>query len=186
MKNSFLFFAIISFVCLSCDGRQTKKEALESAVSEFILKNTVLERFTYQPEAYVEIMTDTLFPNKINVHIKNYALLDEQILISNTTDVAMKEFKYQRVFESEVIVSIASKDIFKTYISAKQFKILHPDKFWDSATLQHTWVNQDLSTDVDIKLDISFINPTNNAYKLYRMSIDPNGAQTLDLIEERS
>src|SRR5690554_2006765 len=104
MKNSFLFFAIISFVCLSCDRRQTKKEALESAVSEFILKNTILERFTYQPEAYVEIMTDTLFPNKVNVHIKNYALLDEQILISNTTDVAMKEFKYQRVFESEVIV----------------------------------------------------------------------------------
>lgn len=186
MKNSLLFIAIISIVCLSCDGRQTKKEALEHAISEFNLKNTVLETFTYQPEAHVEITTDTLLSNNINVHIKNYSIIDEQILISNTTEATLKEFKYQRVFESEVIASKASKDIFRTHISAKQFKLIDPDRFWDSATLQHAWVNQDLSTDVDIKLDISFINPKNNAYKLYRMSIDADGFQTLKLIEEYS
>src|SRR5690606_8913551 len=150
---------------------------------EFNLKNIEFETVNYHPEAYVEIVTDTLISNGMNVHIKNYSLLDEQILISNKNIGNSKEFKYQRVFESEIIVSNASKDILSTHISAKEFKTIDPDLFWDHATLQHVWVNQDLSTDVDIKLDISFINPTNNAYKLYRMSIDGNGKQTFNLIE---
>ncbi|RXJ51346.1 hypothetical protein [Gelidibacter gilvus] len=186
MKNSLLLLALISIVCLSCDGRQTKKEALDRAISEFNLKHTVSEMVNYHPEAYVEIVTDTLISNGIHVHIKNYSLLDEQILISHTTDVTSKEVKYQRVFESEIIVSNASKDILSTHISAKDFKSMNTDVFWDDATLQHVWVNQDLSTEGDIKLDISFINPKNNAYKLYRMSIDGYGQQTLNLIEEHS
>lgn len=186
MKNTLLLLALISIICLSCDGRKTQKEALEHAISEFNLKNNVSEKVNYHPEAYVEIVTDTIISNGIKVHIKNYSLLDEQILISNTTDATSKEVKYQRVFESEIIVSKASKDILSTHISAKEFKTSATDLFWNNATLQHVWVNQDLSTDDDIKLDISFINPKNNAYKLYRMSIDGYGQQTLNLIEERS
>src|SRR5688572_2343911 len=100
MKNSLFLLALITIVCLSCDGRQTKKEALERAVSEFNLKNTVSEIVTYHPEAYVEIVTDTIISNGMNVHIKNFSLLDEHILISNTTDATPQEVKYQRVFES--------------------------------------------------------------------------------------
>ncbi|MEO8774320.1 MAG: hypothetical protein ABI263_08330 [Gelidibacter sp.] len=64
--------------------------------------------------------------------------------------------------------------------------MMEADLFWDSATLQHVWVNQELSNIDDIILDISFINPKNDAYKVYRMSIDSHGHQTLNLIEERS
>lgn len=186
MKNVLLFVALISIVCLSCDGRQTKKEALERAVSEFNLKSTPLEMVTYQPKDYVEIVTDTIISNQINVRIKNYSLLDEAILVSEASDITSKKINYQRVFESEICISTTSKDIFKTHISAKQFKMLDTDPFWDEATLQHAWVNQELSTIENIKLDISFINPKNEAYKLYRMSIDAFGQQTLNLIEERS
>lgn len=186
MKNSLLLLVLISIVCLSCDGRKTKKEALERAISEFNLKYTVSEMTSYHPKAYVEIVTDTLISNGMNVHIKNYSLLDEQILISNKSDATSKKVKYQRVFASDIKISKASKDILSTHISAKDFKTLDPDIFWEDATLQHVWVNQDLSTDVAIKLDISFINPKNNAYKLFRMSIDGYGKQTLDLIEEHS
>lgn len=185
MKNSLLLIAILSIICLSCDGRRTKKEALAQAISEFNQNNSVLETFAYQPEKPVHITTDTLISNNLRVHITNYSLLNEQILISNKTETNLKEFKFQRVFESEVIVSKASKDIFSTHISAKQFKLSDPDRFWDNATLEHVWVNQELSTDVDIKLDISFINPKDNAYKLYRMSINAIGKHTLNLIEER-
>ncbi|MBO3099380.1 hypothetical protein [Gelidibacter pelagius] len=185
MKNSLLLLALISMVFLSCDGRQTKKEALERAISKFNLKNTVLENVNYHPEAYVEIVTDTIISNSTNVRIKNYSLLDEQILVSSTTDPKLKALNYQRVFESEIIISKASKDVFRTHISAKQFKAIDTDRFWDSATLQHAWVNQELSTVDDIKLDIAFINPKNNAYKLYRMSVDLYGLQSLNLIEER-
>ncbi|WP_027125145.1 hypothetical protein [Gelidibacter mesophilus] len=186
MKISILLVALISIVCLSCDGRQTKKEALERAVSEFNLKSTPLELATFHPKGYVEIVTDTIIGNGINVHIKNYSLLAEQILVSNSTEDSSKNASYQRVFESEITISSAFKDIFSTHISARQFKAFDKDQFWDHATLQHTWVNQELSTDNLIRLDISFINPKNKTYKLYRMSIDNFGQQTLNLVEEQS
>lgn len=184
MKNVLLFVALISIFCLSCDGRQTKKEALERAVSEFNLQSSPIEIVTYHPEAYVEIVTDTIMSNNIKVRIKNYSLLDEQILVSNKTDATSISTNYQRVFESEISISIASKDILSTHISAKQFRTTHADPFWDNATLQHAWVNQELSTTSNIQLDISFINPKNDTYKLYRMSIDSYGQQTFNLIEE--
>lgn len=80
---------------------------------------------------------------------------------------------------------MASKDVFRTHISAKQFKLLDSDLFWNTATLQHVWVNQDLSTVDDIILDMSFINPKNNAYRLYRMSIDLYGQESVNLIEKQ-
>ena len=186
MKNVLLLIALVAIICFSCDGRQTKKEALQVAVSEFNLKTTPLEVVTYHPKAYVEIVTDTIISNSVKVRIKNYTLLDEQILVSNNSDLTSNEINYQRVFESEINISTYSKDILSTHISAKQFRTIEADPFWDTATIQHTWVNQELSTINDIKLDISFINPKNNAYKLYRMSIDAYGQQTLNLIEERS
>ncbi|MCK0114390.1 hypothetical protein [Gelidibacter sp. F63206] len=185
MRNLFILTAVISIVLMACDGRQTKKEALERAISEFKLRNSVLEVVNYQPEAYVEIVTDTIISNRTNVHVKNYSLLDEQIFVSSTTNANFNEVTYQRVFESEIIVSMASKDIFRTHISAKQFKLRDADLFWNDVTLQHVWVNQELSTDDDIILDMSFINPKNNAYRLYRMSIDPYGRESVNLIEER-
>lgn len=188
MKNLLLLCALISVVCFSCDGRQTKKEALDHAVSQFNRENTsdnqLLELATYHPEGHVEIVTDTLMLNDIKVYIKNYSLSDEQILIPDATNQSSKKVVYQRVFESEIIISKASKDIFRTHISAKQFKALDADPFWANATLQHAWVNQELSNSENINLDISFINPKTDVYKLYRMSIDTYGQQTLKLIEQ--
>ena len=186
MKNTLLFFVLISIIVLSCDGRQTKKESLERAISEFNLKTKPIEIVSYYPETYTEIVTDTIISSKTKVTIKNYSVLDENILIPDLTDPPSRKIKYQRVFESDISISTASKAIFTAHISAKQFKIMDPDPFWDEATLQHAWVNQELSTISDIVMDISFINPKNEAYKIYRMTVDSYGQQTFNLIEDRS
>lgn len=185
MKNLLLLITLVSVICLSCDGRQTKKESLERAVATYNFKNTPLKVATYHPESYVEIITDTLISNSVKVRVKNFSLLDQQILVSETTDESSENLKYQRVFESEIKISTATKDILNAHISAKQFKATIDDPFWNTATLQHVWVNQELSNAKTIKLDMTFINPKNEAYKLYRMSVDINGQQTLYLIEER-
>ncbi|OBX25044.1 hypothetical protein LX77_00807 [Gelidibacter algens] len=186
MKNLLVLVALVSIVCLSCDSRKTKKESLEQAVSAFNLKTTPVQSATYHPESYVEIVTDTIISNSVQVRIKNYSLLDEQILISDATNGVTKKVNYQRVFESDISVFTATKDILNTHISAKQISAIDADPFWDNATLQHAWVNQELSTAEDIKLDITFINPIDDTHKLYRMSIDSNGQQTLNLIEAQS
>ncbi|MBA6152599.1 hypothetical protein [Gelidibacter maritimus] len=185
MKNSFIILILISVLCFNCDKRQTKKEALEQSISEFNQKHRVLETVKYHPEAHVEIVTDTLIANTTNVHIKNYSLSDNQILILSSTNSNLGEVNYHRVFESEVVISKASKDIFRTHISAMQFKGNSTDQFWNNATLQHVWLNQELSTVDDIKLEMSFINPRNMAFKMYRISIDGYGQKSFKLIEER-
>lgn len=186
MRNPFLLLVVIAMAFLNCNGRQTKKEALERAVAEYNIKHSVLNTYTLSPEAYVEVVTDTLIANTISVHIKNYSLIDEQVLRSNPRHHTPKEMSYQRVFESEVSISIASKDIFRTHISAKHFKTRYSDPFWENATLQHVWVNQELSTTQDITLDITFIDPLNTSYKLYRMAVNTSGHHTIDLVEEQT
>ena len=183
MKNILLLIGVISMISLSCDGRKTKKESLSAAISMFKLNNTSIQKVTYTPEAYVEIVTDTLISKNIKVSIRNYSLLEEHILFSDVNHIPSKNIHYQRVFESEINITMHSKVIFSTCISAQQLRAIDSNPFWENATLQHTWVNQELSTLGDIKLDISFVNPKNDAYKVYRLSVDSSGQHTFNLIE---
>ncbi|MGJ8593621.1 MAG: hypothetical protein ACSHXF_13805 [Aquaticitalea sp.] len=182
MKNILLvlFLACVGFV--SCDGRKSRSESLKASVAEFNEKQSEIPEVNYYPNEYTEVVTDTIISNGINVHIKNYSLLDKSILMS-ATENGQKE---HRVFESEVVISTATKEILNTRISVEMFKSESSDSFWNSATLQHVWVNQELSSSMDVKLDMTFINPTNDTYKLYRLSIDDNGQQQMELIEERT
>lgn len=186
MKNIFFIIVIISIAFISCDGRKSRSEALKASVEEFNEKQSESEIITYYPKEYTEVVSDTLISNKVKVHIKNYSLLNESIVMLENYKSIPNSNKQHRVFESEIVVSTPSKEILNIHISAKQFKSSYSDEFWNHATLQHVWVNQDLSTINDIKLDMSFINPSNNSYKFYRMSIDEHGQQRIELIEERT
>lgn len=186
MKNNLI---VLIFICLgfvSCDGRKSRSEALKSSIEEFNEKQSDVVIINYYPEEYTEVVTDTLISNYVNVHIKNYSLASESLLISYSDHKIPKIKKQHRVFESEVVVSTPSKEILNTHISAEQFKFIDSDEFWNHATLEHVWVNQELSTSDDIKLDMSFIDPSNDSYKIYRMSINESGQKNIKLIEERT
>ncbi len=185
MKNILFLITIISVLFISCDGRKSKNVALKESIKAFSQKESNLELVSFYPEEYTEVVTDTIISNKMKVHIRNYSL-DKTILISNSDTTSPKKIRYHRVFESDVIITSPSKELFKTHISAIQFASLHPDEFWDNATLQHVWLNEELSTPEDIQLEMSFINPQNESYKLYRMSVDHFGQQRIILIEEHS
>lgn len=184
MKNLILIFAIGCVAFLSCDGRKSKSESLKISIEEFNQKQSIIELVTFYPKDYTEVVTDTLISNKVKVHIKNYSLPDETIAMSSSDFNTKNDHKVHRVFESEVAVSTPTKVIFNTHISAEQFKSISTDDFWNNATLQQVWVNQELSTTQNIQLEMSFINPKENSYKLYRMSIDESGHQQLKLIEQ--
>ena len=185
MKNFLIVIILFCAVLSSCDGRKSPSEALKSSIAEFNKKQLILEVITYYPKEYTEVVTDTIIANDVKIHIKNYSLNDDGILMASS-NTSNKIKKQHRVFTSEIVISTPTKELFSTEISAEQFKSLYSDVFWNNATLQHVWVNQELSTSDDIKLDMSFINPKDNSYKLYRMSIDGNGKQHIDFIEERT
>lgn len=184
MKNIFFIIAIISVVFMSCDDRKSINVALKESVEEFNQKKSNLELVTYYPKEHTEIVTDTILSNQVKVRIRNYSIKNETVLISNYDKTSLKLLTYHRVFESDVLIMTPSRELFKTHISAIQFASIYPDDFWHNATLQHVWLNEELSTAQDIQLEMSFINPKNESYKLYRMYIDKLGQHQITLIEE--
>lgn len=186
MKNLFFIIAIVSVVFMSCDGRKSKNVALKESVKEYNQRESNLVVVKYYPKEYTEVVTDTLLSNQVKVHIRNYSLDNEAILISNSDESATRKIKYHRVFESDVLITTPSRELFKTHISAIQFAFINPDEFWDNATLQNVWLNEELSTAEDIQLEMSFINPQNKSYKLFRMTVDRLGKHQIALIEENS
>lgn len=183
MRSLLTLSFIMLLLFLSCDKRQTKNEALQQAIASFNLKNPAVERIG--PEMEVDIVTDTIIFDTFKIRIKNFTSSEEENFISEAADLPSNKKKYSPIFAAEICVSKASKDIFNMYLSAKEFKMVAPpDPFWDNATLQHAWVNQELSNTNSVTLDISFINLQNHNYKLYRMAIDADGHHSVTMIEQ--
>ncbi|PWK17150.1 hypothetical protein [Xanthomarina spongicola] len=181
MKKFICLLLLISIAFVSCDGRKTQNDLLNKAITEFNNKEANLETFTIYPREYTEVITDTLISNKVNVRIKNFTSLNETVLIASTEN----QTSYHRVFKSEISIKSDNKNILKATINAEDFA--NPEEiFWNNATLQQVWVNQDLTTVEEINLDMSFINPLDKSYKLYRMSVNQDGQQQINLIEEQS
>ena len=187
MKKSIAILFLIAVAVFSCNRPESKRENLQKSISEFSKKYTDLNIVTdYYPKVYTEVKTDSIIANTFKVSIRNYSKMDAQILVGSETIATKTKLNYHRVFESEIHVALASKTIFNTTINAEDFKnSLEPD-FWNNATLEHVWVNQETSNETKINLSISFVNPKNKAYKLYELSIDRLGKQHLKLTEEYS
>lgn len=185
MKNILIVLILMSVGFASCDERKSKSVALKESIEAFDQNQSNPETISYYPKEYTEVVTDTLISNVLKIHIKNYSIGDETILLSSNKKSPKKK-TYHRVFQSEIVVSTPSKTIFSAWISAAQFKGKSNDEFWNYATLEHAWVNQELSTSEKVQVDVTIINPKENSYKLFRMSIDAFGKQQINLIEENS
>lgn len=180
MKHSLILLLFLAIVCASCEGRKSKSVSLRESIEKFNQNHSAQQKITLFPKEYSEVITDSIVSGTFKVHIKNFSHPLATVTIRSTE----KELAFHRVFESEVSVSTNKKDILVTHISATHFKNHENDAFWDNATLQHVWVNQELSSESHLNLDISFIDPNANSYKLYRMTIDTQGNYHTYLIEQ--
>lgn len=186
MKNLIFIIVISCIGFVSCDGRKSQSVSLKESIREFKQNQSKIEMLSYYPKEYTAVVTDTIISNELKIRIKNYSLENEAISFTPTQRTKLKKTSYHRIFESEIVVSTPTKTIFTARISAAHFKEASTDVFWNNATLQHSWVNQELSTPDNIQVDVSFINPKENSYKLFRLSIDEDGKQQFNLIEENS
>ncbi len=175
---------LLIIFCSSCDQRTSKKERLETAVSEFNKKLELKTSKAYYPEGFVEIQTDSIISDTFAVSIKNYTNMHSEIgVLKGTSSQNEKNLNYRK-FESDIKVSVNNGLIFERHVSADNFEQNQGLDFWQDATLEHIWVNQDQSTKERLSLNISIINPKLNTFKLFEMRIDKNGKETINLIEE--
>lgn len=177
---------MVAFIFMSCDRRTSQKERLEQAVFEFNKNLNLDDLIHYYPENYTEIKTDSIISNTFKVNIRNYTSMRDEILTEESINAHQKTLTYHRVFESDILVSVEDNTIYNHHISVEKFKDISASKFWENATLEHVWVNQDTSTPVQLTLGVSFINPKDNTYKLYELQIDQLGNERLTLIEDHS
>lgn len=187
MRKALFIISATILVAYSCKRTESPRENLQKSISEFSKKHTDLNIVTnYYPKEYTEVRTDSIIANTFKVSIKNYSRMDSQILVDSETEDKKTKINYHRVFESEIRIASATKPLFSATINAENFKHATQSDFWNNATLEHVWVNQDTSNDHEINLSISFINPKTKAYKLYELMVNHRGAQYLSLIEEHS
>ena len=70
-------------------------------------------------------------------------------------------FSPSSIFESDIVVAIEDKIIYSSHISAEKFRGFESSDFWNNATLEHVWVNQEQSNTTTLSLGVSIINPKN-------------------------
>ena len=187
MKKIVLFIPLMLVLFLtSCDGRKSKIDHINDAVSEFNKKQKLIDLKDYHPESYAETKTDSIISKTFKVSVKNYTVMDEGILIQQTIKNLTKTSQFHRVFESDIVVAIEDKIIYSSHISAEKFRSFESSDFWNNATLEHVWVNQEQSNTTTLSLGVSIINPKNKAFKLYEILIDKSGNERLTLIEDHS
>ncbi|MEY8848935.1 hypothetical protein AB9K26_08970 [Psychroserpens sp. XS_ASV72] len=186
MKKFIFVLAIAALAFSSCNHKGSSREQLQNAIEDFSKKQTTLENISYFPENYTEVQTDSLIANSFKVSIKNYSIMDKDILLKSSRKHNEINLEYHRVFESEIKIVHENKTILETIINAQGFKQNSEDVFWNDATLEHVWVNQQQSNKDQLFLNISFLNPKSKAYKLYEFVVFSDGNKIVELKEAHS
>lgn len=185
MKQFLKLIVLLCVVFTSCDGRYRSKDSLKESISEFKFEQQKEDRITYKPKEYFEIVTDTIIKNTTSIKIKNYSLMNQNVVIKDESINAQKIIDYQRAFASDIEIKKYNKIIFKDVIDVTNFKV-KSESFWKNATLQHVWVNEERSTIDEINLELSFIDPRTKIYRLYSMIIYENGNTKIKQLENFS
>lgn len=182
-----LVLCFIAFSLIGCDGRKDSKTVIEKSITK-LRKRHQVEHNIFFPKAHLQNVTDTIYSNGKRIRIKNYTIDNKAILVNSTLEKEknIKTTKYHRVLESEITIYKDSKPLFTKHLNLENFKYKTDDEFWNNATLEHVWVNDDIYNLQRINIHFSFINPIDNTYKLYKMYVGEKGIENIYLIEDNS
>lgn len=187
MKKILIFITTIGVLFFtSCDDRKSKIDRIADAVKVFNKNNRSINLIKYYPEQYTQIKTDSIVSKTFHVSIKNHSLMTDYITLKKTLKGTTQITKAHRVFESDVIVSVNNLIIYNKRMSSDKLKDSASSEFWNHATLEQVWVNQERSNSKQLSLGLSVINPRNNTFKLYEILIDKYGNERLILHKDYS
>lgn len=187
MKKTVFVLSIISVLIIwSLSYKETKKERLQNAISEFNKNIKSSDIITYYPETYTEIKTDSIIANTFKVSIKNYSANNESIMVRSSTDNNNVNRDLHRIFQSEIHVQVSDRMVYQKQLKATDFDPNTDPDFWNNATLEHVWINQWRSNSSTLAINVSFLNPLENTFMLYEIHIDTEGNESKRLIDQNS
>ena len=185
-KTVFVLSFVFVLILWSFSYKSTKKERLQIAITEFNEKINSADLINYYPETYTEIKTDSVIGNTFRVKIKNYSSNHEGILVSSSIPNEQKDLDFYRTFKSEINVHVADRIVYSRDFKANDFDPHVDPDFWRNATLEHVWIDQWRSNSNTLAINVSFLNPLENTFKLYEIRIDTEGNASKRLIDQNS
>lgn len=169
-----LFIGVVAFS--SCDGRQTKQEALKQSVTKFKNSIKTTQIIEYFPSEYAEVQTDTMLSNGYRVKIKNFTSMTASVLEKATSKNSNYKH-YFRQIESEIIVYKNDKLIFSALMDEDFFsRYISNNITFDAYLNSGITINELKSLEENkLVLESSFRKPKSTISSSYLIIIDEKG-----------
>ena len=183
-KLLFLLF-IFALTVISCDGRNRKYKTSVEVLKENKLLDSFSEQIKFTPEAYAEVLTDTILSNGYRIKIKTFSDMSKSFL--NEYEVSTIRHKhYFRKFISQVYIEKDNVVIFNTILDNAFFekKSVSNTINFENYILTPLEVDQIKSIeDNKIVLIASMTTPEMDDSALYNIIIDYDGNCELKKID---
>lgn len=177
----FSLIAVLLIMCfVSCDGKHRALETHNKKLDHSNLSDSFFEQDVFVPERYTESVTDTILKSGLKIRVKYYAIMDNTIAIKNNYNSSIKT--YYREFESQIHVFKNNKLHFADILNKSDFADQNSE-FWKNAILQYVWLDDLESTENHIQINCSFLVPTTNAFRSYKVYFNSFGKREIELIE---
>lgn len=173
----FIFLVIISFC--SCDGRYKLKSSKAEAIKGFNLKTLNEPILKYIPEYHAEMVSDTIINNRIQIKITSKLNNRDLVTVASQTPQTKAIFAYKNA-QIEVLIQQKDRVLFNKIIDSSLFA--NTESFWNHAVLESVWVNQDLSLNNSIVLDVVYKNPELKTEKLFYLTVDEKGRYKVEVV----
>jgi len=178
----FSLIAVLLILCfVSCDGKHRALETHNKKLNRSNLSESFFEQNVFVPERYTESVTDTILKSGIKVRVKYYAVMENTIAIKNNNNSSIKT--YYREFESQIHVFKNNKLHFADILNKSDFAEHQNSEFWENAILQYVWLDDLESTENRIQINCSFLVPTTNAFRSYKVYFNNLGNREIELIK---
>jgi len=184
MRNVLGIFLILVIGFTSCEGRKTSNQALSESIEEF-KKDVTLQIDVYEPETYIEREVDTLLSNGYHVKIKTYTDLDNSVLFTKIKDTINYQI-YYRNFKFDILVEKDGKLIYQEHYDKSRINkalgyssninsSIPTHNFNKSATLKSIQIDDELSTNKAIFIDIAYTIPNTEFIDWHKLKINSKG-----------
>ncbi|TXG35973.1 hypothetical protein [Seonamhaeicola maritimus] len=174
---------VTSVILWSCEGRKSKNDLLQESISKYNDDLVPVNIIKYYPEAYTEIVKDSILSNGFKVKIKTFTNMDKSITkVSKSHTTKFKD--HFRKIESDVVVYKNDKLIFKETIN-NEFLMNHLGTSEDLKNYigNDIYINEEATLNTNkLVLIASLYKPKNNNCISYNIIIDEHGVCTMNKI----
>ncbi|MBU3823093.1 hypothetical protein KO566_13600 [Flavobacteriaceae bacterium XHP0103] len=176
-KLCFLILLLIAFV--SCDGKYKAKRSHIEALKENNLYESFSEELKFIPKQYLQIKTDTILDNGINIKIDYHSIENSFIIKATEKDKDTVVQIHYKNFEALIQLSVNGQEISKRLIDKAFFYTDANKSFLDNAIMQYVWIDYNSVTKNSVQLNTTFILPETEKFKDFVITVYDDGSMSL-------